>query len=103
MKKNAPPAATSASALDREIAERVRSEPETGPPTAGTGAGDMTPVEAALLDTSRDLKSLLRMAGELIAQGRAVESYARLMLADVERLKQASRPCDSRMKEKADE
>ena len=78
----------------------MRSEPEAVLPAAGTGAGDMTPEEAALLDTSRDLKYLLRMAGELIQQGRAVESHAHLVLADVERLNRAARQCDSRTKEK---
>ena len=89
MKKNARTVSTSASALDGQIGALVRLEPEAGLPTDATGAGDMSPLEAAVLAMSHDLETLLRFAGELKRQGEALETFARALTSDMKAVKAA--------------
>ena len=68
MTGSAPTAGTS-SQIDRQIGELVASEPEAGFTKDGTSAGAMSPLEAAVLVLSLDLRNVLRFAGELKRQG----------------------------------
>ncbi len=96
MKNPAIPADTLDMQTDRQIGELAASASGVASPTADTSAGDMTPLEAATLDLSRDLRNLLRLAGELKRQGEAMESFARALAADMERMKAAVRSSGSR-------
>lgn len=91
MKKRAPPAVTLDTMVDGQIGELAASESEAGLPTGDTSAGDLTPMEAAVLDMSRDIKVLLRTAQQLKHQGEALESFARLLGADMDRVIAAMR------------
>lgn len=96
MKNPAAPADTLSQVLDRQIGELAASASGEVSPSADTCAGDMTPLEAATLDMSRDLRNLFRLAGELKRQGEAMQSFARLLAADMERMKAAVRSSGSR-------
>jgi hypothetical protein len=90
MRKRAKPANTLDQTLDREIGERAASALVVESPLDAMSAPDMNPLEAALMDLSKDIRNLLYLAGHLKKQGESLESFARLLAADMERVKTAT-------------
>jgi hypothetical protein len=97
MRKNAGPVDSLDMLADQQIKEPVFGVSEAASPSADTSAGDMSPMEAAILAISQDAATMLRVALQIQEQGKTLETAARALAAG---MAEVNRACGSRTSSK---
>jgi hypothetical protein len=89
LSENVPDADTLAIMVDEQIGEIVKSAPEEALRSDDTPAGDgsLLPLEAAILSIDHDIRTALRVVGEIKRQAEAFETFARSLSTDMQEIK----------------